>query len=192
MARQRGPRFKVARRFGVNVCGHPKALKRGPKPTKKMSEYGKQLLEKQKLKAYYDVLEKQFTKYVEDALKSQENPGEKLIWRLEMRLDNIAYRLGFGSSIRQARQIVNHGHLLVNGKKVDIPSYKVSVGDTITLREKSRSTQLFKDNFAASNVTLPYLQKDIDNYSGKVVSLPNREDVPIEITESLIVEFYSK
>ena len=109
-----------------------------------------------------------------------------------MRLDNIAYRLGFGSSIRQARQIVNHGHLLVNGKKVDIPSYKVSVGDTITLREKSRNTQLFKDNFAASNVTLPYLQKDIDNYSGKVVSLPNREDVPIEITESLIVEFYSK
>ena len=180
MARQRGPRFKVARRFGVNVCGHPKALKRGPKPTKKMSEYGKQLLEKQ------------FAKYVEDALKSQENPGEKLILRLEMRLDNIAYRLGFGSSIRQARQIVNHGHLLVNGKKVDIPSYKVSVGDTITLREKSRSTQLFKDNFASSNVTLPYLQKDIDNYSGKVVSLPNREDIPIEITESLIVEFYSK
>ena len=192
MARQRGPRFKVARRFGVNVCGHSKALKRKPKPTKKMSEYGKQLLEKQKLKAYYDVLEKQFAKYVEDALKSQENPGEKLILRLEMRLDNIAYRLGFGSSIRQARQIVNHGHLLVNGKKVDIPSYKVSVGDTITLREKSRSTQLFKDNFASSNVTLPYLQKDIDNYSGKVVSLPNREDVPIEITESLIVEFYSK
>ena len=89
MARQRGPRFKVARRFGVNVCGHPKALKRGPKPTKKMSEYGKQLLEKQKLKAYYDVLEKQFAKYVEDALKSQENPGEKLILRLEMRLDNM-------------------------------------------------------------------------------------------------------
>ena len=187
MARQRGPRFKVSRRFGVNVCGHPKALKRGPKPTKKVSEY-----EKQKLKAYYDILEKQFARYVEDALKSKENPGEKLIQRLELRLDNMVYRLGFGSSIRQARQMVNHGHILVNGKKVDIPSYKLSVGDTLTLREKSRTTQLFKDNFAASNVTLPYLQKDIDTYTGKIVSLPNREDVPIEITESLIVEFYSK
>ena len=88
--------------------------------------------------------------------------------------------------------MVNHGHMLVNGKKVDIPSYEVQVGDVITLREKSRNTQLFKDNFAASNVTYPYLEKDIDTYTGKVVSRPNREDVPIEITESLIVEYYSK
>ncbi len=192
MARPRGPRFKLSRSFGVNVCGHPKALKRGAKPTKKISEYGKQLKEKQKLKAYYDVLEKQFAKYVEQALKSNENPGEKIILRLEMRLDNLVYRLGFGSSIRQARQMVNHGHMLVNGKKVDIPSYEVQVGDVITLREKSRNTQLFKDNFAASNVTYPYLEKDIDTYTGKVVSRPNREDIPIEITESLIVEYYSK
>lgn len=192
MARPRGPRFKLSRSFGVNVCGHPKALKRGAKPAKKLSEYGKQLKEKQKLKAYYDVLEKQFSRYVEQALKSKENPGEKIILRLELRLDNLVYRLGFGSSIRQARQMVNHGHILVNGKKVDIPSYKVMVGDTITLREKSRNTQLFKDNFAASNITYPYLEKDIDTYTGRLVSLPNREDIPIEITESLIVEYYSK
>ncbi len=192
MARTRGPRFKVSRSFGVNVCGHPKALKRGAKPLRKISEYGKQLREKQKLRAYYGVLEKQFARYVEKALKAKENPGEKLILRLEMRLDNIVYRLGFANSIRQARQMVNHGHFLVNGNKIDIPSYELQVGDSITLREKSRSTQLFKDNFAASNIVAPYLEKNIDGYTGKVATLPQREDIPIEITESLIVEYYSK
>lgn len=192
MARERGPRFKVSRSLGVNLCGHPKALKRGPKATRKISEYGKQLREKQKLRNYYGVLEKQMSLYVKKALKSQENPGEKLLLRLELRLDNIVYRLGFGSSLRQARQMVNHGHILVNGKKVDIPSYELSVGDKIELREKSRNTQLFKDNFAISSVTLPYLTKDIESYSGTVATLPQREDLPIDITESLIVEYYSK
>lgn len=192
MARERGPRFKVSRSLGVNVCGHPKALKRGPMRTRKISEYGKQLREKQKLRHYYGVLEKQMRTYVKKALKSQENPGEKLLLRLEMRLDNIVYRLGFGSTLRQARQMVNHGHILVNGKKIDIPSYELSVGDKIELKEKSRNTQLFKDNFSQSTVTYPYLTKDIDSYSGTVASIPQREDLPIDITESLIIEFYSR
>lgn len=192
MARARGPRFKRSRALGVNLTGHPKALKRGVKQVRKESEYGKQMKEKQKLKEYYGVLEKQFAAYVEKALKSKENPGEKLLLRLEMRLDNIVYRLGFGSTLRQARQMVNHGHILVNGKKVDIPSYEVSVGDKIELKEKSRDTQLFKDNFASSTITYPYLSKDIDSYSGTVATMPARDDLPIDITESLIVEFYSK
>lgn len=192
MARPREPRFKQSRALGVNLCGHPKALKRGAKPVRKVSEYGKQLREKQKLKAYYGLLEKQFRIYVKNALNSRENPGEKLLMRLEMRLDNIVYRMGFGLSLRQARQMVNHGHILVNGKKVDIPSYCVSVGDKIELKEKSRSVQMFKDNFASSTVTYPYLTKDVDSYSGTVASMPQREDLPIEITESLIVEYYSK
>lgn len=192
MARSREPRFKKSRSLGVNLCGHPKALKRGVKQVRKVSEYGKQLREKQKLREYYGVLEKQFRRYVKNALNSKENPGEKLIIRLEMRLDNIVYRTGFGSTLKQARQMVNHGHILVNGKKVDIPSYEVKVGDKIELKEKSRSTQLFKDNFASSSVTYPYLSKDVDTYSANVVSLPARQDIPIEIEESFIVEFYSK
>src|SRR5690554_4924046 len=108
-----GPRFKLARRFGVDVFGHPKALRRGVK-RHKHSEYGEQLLEKQKLKAYYGLLEKQFRNYVSKALKSKKKPGEVLIQTLEIRLDNLVYRLGFGSSLRQARQMVVHEHILVN------------------------------------------------------------------------------
>lgn len=134
-----GPRFKVARSLGVNVFDHPKALNRGVKPQKKISEYGKQLREKQKLKAYYGVLEKQFKIYVEAAMHSKGNSGEKLVQRLEQRLDNMTYRLGFASTLRQARQMVVHGHILVNGKKVDRPSYKVEVEDTISLKKNQKA-----------------------------------------------------
>ena len=192
MARPRGPRFKVARRFGVNVCAHPKALKRGATQVRKQSDYGKQLNEKQKLKAYYDMQEKQFANWVEAAMSAKCNAGETLVQRLECRLDNLVYRLGFGSTLRQARQMVVHQHILVNGKRVDRPSYEVKVGDVISLREKSQSIDTFKNNFKESLCNLSYLQKDENNLSGKLVSLPAREEVPIEVTDSLIIEYYSK
>lgn len=192
MARPRGARFKVARALGVNVYDHPKAMKRGVKTRRKMSEYGKQLLEKQKLKAYYDMMEKQFRIYVKQALNSQENPGEKLVQRLEQRLDNLVYRLGFGSSLRQSRQMVVHGHILVDGKKADRPSMKINPGQIISLREKSRTNDMFKDNFKDKTIVLPYLEKNVENYSGSLVRIPNRDEVPIEVTDSYIIEFYSK
>ena len=192
LARPRGPRFKVARRFGVNVCAHPKALKRGATQVRKQSDYGKQLNEKQKLKAYYDMQEKQFANWVEAAMSAKGNAGENLVQRLECRLDNLVYRLGFGSTLRQARQMVVHHHILVNGKRVDRPSYEVKIGDVISLRERSQSIDTFKNNFKESLCNLSYLQKDENNLSGKLVALPSREEVPIEVTDSLIIEYYSK
>lgn len=192
MARPMGPRFKVARRLGVNVFDHPKALVRGVKNSVKQSEYGKQLLEKQKIKAYYDVLEKQFRKYIYEALKSKDNPGEILVQNLERRLDNMVYRLGIGSTLRQARQLVVHGHILVNGKKVDIPSFRIEVGDVISLREKSRNNSMLKDNFASRLLKVGYLDKDIESFTGKLVKEPKLEEIPLEIVTSRIIEFYSR
>ncbi|MBU5484639.1 30S ribosomal protein S4 [Clostridium sp. MSJ-11] len=191
MARPMGPRFKIARRLGVNVFNHPKALKRGVK-NQKLSEYGKQLQEKQKLKGYYGILEKQFRRYVHEALNTRENSGEILVQNLERRLDNLVYRLGFGSTLRQARQMVVHGHILVNGKKIDIPSYRVNIGDAITLMEKSRKNELFIENFQSTSLSIDYLEKDIENFSGKLVKKPSREAVPIDVIDSRIIEFYSK
>lgn len=197
MANMREPRFKLCRRLGLNVVGHPKAMDRvgngQARADKKLSTYGQQLLEKQRLRAYYGVLEKQFAKYVEQALKSDDVSGDALIKLLERRLDNMVYRIGFGNSIRQSRQIVNHGHITVNGKKVDRPSYMVDVGDVIGLKEKSRSKQIFIDNLKASELnSLPYISKDIENFSGTLTSVPNFNDVPIEINTMPIIEFYSK
>ena len=197
MAKMMGPRFKQCRRLGLNVCGHPKAMDRAGRGTSradnKLSPYGLQLLEKQRLRAYYGVLEKQFRNYVKKAEKSKESTGVALIQMLECRLDNVVYRLGFANSIRQARQMVVHGHILVNGKKVDIPSFAVQVGDEVTLREKSRTNVMFKENFESGALNeYPYLSKDMDKFSGVLTRLPERQEVPIEIDEILIVEFYSK
>ena len=197
MAKMMGPRFKQCRRLGLNVCGHPKAMKRATKGTarndKKLSDYGTQLLEKQRLRAYYGVMEKQFAHYFEKASKSKELTGHALITLLECRLDNIVYRLGFANSIRQARQMVVHGHILVNGKKVDIPSFNVSVGDEVKLREKSQKNIMFKENFESNILNvLPYLSKNEANVSGVLERLPQRSEVPIEINEVLVVEYYSK
>lgn len=197
MAKMMGPRFKQCRRLGLNVCGHPKAMDRAGRGTsradKKLSPYGLQLLEKQRLRAYYGVLEKQFRNYVKKAEKSKESTGTALIQMLECRLDNVVYRLGFANSIRQARQMVVHGHILVNGKKVDIPSFAVQVGDEVSLREKSRTNVMFKENFESGALNeYPYLSKDMDKFSGVLTRLPERQEVPIEIDEILIVEFYSK
>ena len=197
MAKMMGRRFKQCRRLGLNVCGHPKAMDRAGRGTsradKKLSPYGLQLLEKQRLRAYYGVLEKQFRNYVKKAEKSKESTGVALIQMLECRLDNVVYRLGFANSIRQARQMVVHGHILVNGKKVDIPSFAVQVGDEVSLREKSRTNVMFKENFESGALNeYPYLSKDMDKFSGVLTRLPERQEVPIEIDEILIVEFYSK
>ncbi|AQM61168.1 30S ribosomal protein S4 [Clostridium baratii] len=197
MAKMRGPRFKMCRRLGLNVIGHPKAMDRAVKGSsradKKLSEYGIRLLEKQRLRAYYGVLEKQFCRYVEKAFKSKELPGEALIQMLESRLDNMVYRMGFAPSIRAARQMVNHGHFLVNGKKVNIPSYQLSIGDEVVLREKSRNTQIFKETFENNSLNvLPYIHKEAESFKATFSRKPLREEIPIVINDNLIVEFYSK
>ncbi|MGG7164988.1 30S ribosomal protein S4 [Clostridium ihumii] len=195
MAKFMGPRFKQCRRLGLNVCGHPKAMDRATKGTsradKKLSPYGVQLLEKQRLKAYYGVLEKQFSNYVKKATKDTDPTGYALLKRLECRLDNLVYRLGFANSIRQARQMVVHGHILINNKKVDIPSYSVEIGEVISLKESSRNNLLFKDNFINSLNQYNYLSKDYNNFSGNLLKYPEREEIPILIDEISIVEFYS-
>ena len=195
MATMRDPRFKECRRFGVNVYGHPKALKRVRKDQrqKKMSEYGTQLLEKQKVNAYYNLLERQFVRYYDKAKKMQGVTGENMLVLLECRLDNLVYRIGFGNSIRQARQMVNHGHVLVNGRRVDIPSYHCKPGDVIELREASRDNEMFKTNFQElRSFELPYIEKDLEGFKGTLTRLPERAELPIEVNETLIVELYSK
>jgi small subunit ribosomal protein S4 len=191
MAKFMGPRFKLSRHLGVNVFNHPKALKRGIKK-QKLSQYGEQLLEKQKLKAYYGVLEKQFRKTVFDALKSKDKSEDILVQKLERRLDNMVYRLGFGATLRQARQIVNHGHILVNGSRVDIASYKVDLGDVISLSEKSKKINMFVLNFLDTEVAVKYIEKNKEQFSGRLIKLPNSEEVPIEVKYSKVLEFYSK
>ncbi|MBE6065058.1 30S ribosomal protein S4 [Clostridium cochlearium] len=159
---------------------------------KKISNYGLQLREKQKAKRIYGVLEKQFRTYYKRADKARGITGENLLMLLEMRLDNVVYRLGYGDSRKEARQLVTHGHFLVNGKKVNIPSYKVSINDVITVSEKSRATEKFK-TFAENPRTLPnWLEGNLENFEGKVVSEPTREDIDVPINETLIVELYSK
>lgn len=191
------PRFKECRRLGLNVCGHPKAMNRAKKGSsrddKKLSNYGMQLLEKQRLRAYYGVMEKQFVGYVKEAKKSSDQTGYALVKILESRLDNLVYRLGFASSIRQARQMVVHGHIKVNDKKVDIPSYRVSIGDVISLKEKSKNIELFKENFLSNMPNVyPYLEKDENSFSGRFIRYPDRDEIPIEIEDQLVVEFYSR
>ena len=197
MAKMMGPRFKQCRRLGLNVCGHPKAMDRAVKGTsradKKLSPYGLQLLEKQRLRAYYGVLEKQFRNYYKKAEKSKESTGEALIKMLECRLDNVVYRLGLANSIRQARQMVVHGHILVNGKKVDIPSITVKVGDVIAVKETSKSSAKFKGIVEANTKVAPrWIDADVQNMTATVTALPGREDIDLEIAEHLIIELYSK
>ena len=159
---------------------------------KKVSGYGLQLREKQKAKRIYGVLESQFRSYYEKAENMKGITGENLLKLLEMRLDNVVFKLGYGASRNEARQLVTHGHFLVNGKKVDIPSFKVSVNDVVSVCEKSRGTEKFK-TFAENPKTLPkWLEANVENYEGKVVAEPAREDIDVPINETLIVELYSK
>ena len=159
---------------------------------KKMSNYGLQLREKQKAKRIYGVLEGQFRKYYEKAERMRGITGENLLVLLEMRLDNVVYKLGYGASRNEARQLVTHGHFLVNGHKVDIPSYKLSVNDVITVCDNSKATEKFK-TFAENPKPLPkWITANADNFEGTVVAVPAREDIDVPVNETLIVELYSK
>lgn len=162
---------------------------------KKQSEYGMQLREKQKAKAFYGVLESQFRKYFEEAERSKEITGLKLLQILESRLDNVVYRLGLATSRAQARQLVRHGHFTVNGKKVNIPSYLTKVGDVIAVKEASKNEECFKQIVEATENGRPvptWLEADLQNRNGKEVALPSRDEIDLSVQEHLIVELYSK
>ncbi len=160
----------------------------------KIVGYGLQLHEKQKAKRMYFTLETQFREYYEKASRSQGVTGELLIQQLERRLDNVAYRLGFAISRRQARQVVRHGHVQVNGKKVNIPSFQVNVGDEISIRDHAKKHVIIEQGtqYAAANPVPAWLEVNFENMSGRILSLPGRKDVNLPINEQLIVELYSK
>ncbi len=159
---------------------------------KKVTEYGIQLREKQKVRRAYNILEKQFRLYYEKALKSKEGTGWAMLKMLELRLDNVVYRLGLASSRAKARQDVTHGHFTVNGKKVNIPSYQVKVGDVIAVRESDTELEMYKAIKESKPVTVKWLEFNAPSLAGKVVALPERDDIDLNIQEHLIVEFYSK
>ncbi len=198
MAVNREPILKKCKALGISpmVMGVGKETKRDPNANKrkKVSEYGMQLKEKQKLKFIYGVLEKQFYHYFEIAQKMEGQAGSNLLTCLESRLDNIVFRMGLSMTRREARQLVVHGHFDVNGKRVDIPSYRIKVGDVISLREKSKKSAKFKEIVEATNGRLvpAWLDMNKEKLEAKVVRLPAKEDLDYEIEEHLIVELYSK
>ena len=199
MARYTGPRYKLSRRLGISLSGTGKELKRnfppgqhGPGQRRKLSGYGMQLMEKQKLRHMYGLSEKQFRNLFNRASKMKGIVGENFMILLESRLDNLVYRFGFANSRAGARQLVTHGHVTVNGKKVDIPSYACQPGDVIGLRERSRGLKVVKEALEARNYLHPYLEFDEKNLEGKYVRLPERAELPQEIDERQIVEFYSR
>ena len=198
MAKNTQPVLKRCRTLGVSpaAMGYSKSSNKNPGGQRraKKSEYAMQMTEKQKVKFVYGILEKQFRSYYEKAARAEGNTGEILLSLIERRLDNVVYRLGFASTRREARQLVNHGHYTVNCKRVNIPSYMVKVGDVIAVCEKSSSNNRFKkmkeDN---AFVAAPkWLDRDTNNLQGKVIALPARDDIDFEIAEHLIVELYSK
>jgi small subunit ribosomal protein S4 len=160
----------------------------------KIVGYGLQLREKQKAKRIYFTQESQFRNYFEKAARSQGVTGERLLQQLERRLDNVIFRLGFAQSRRQARQLVRHGHVAVDNRKVNIPSYEVTTGEEITIRESSKKLTVLElaKEFASHGTTVSWLEVDRDNYKGRVLSLPKREDIQLPVNEQLIVELYSK
>ena len=197
MARNMQPILKRCRTLGIEptVMGIDKSSNKNPKPgKKKQSEYGQQLTEKQKVKFIYGMLEKQFKKYYVMETKRQGITGEMLLQILESRLDNVVYRLGLANTRREARQIVNHGHILINGKRVDIPSYLVKPGEVITVKDKMKNSDRMKEivETNASRVVPKWLDMNKETLTGKVVALAQRDDIDYEVKEHLIVELYSK
>lgn len=200
MARLTGPKHRLARREGVNILEKTsKSLERrlnippgihGKKGRRKVSEYGLQLREKQKLKRTYGLLEKQFRNYVKAAEKKRENTTEVLIQLLETRLDNITYRLGFAKSRFQARQYVSHRHVLVNGKKVNIPSYQVSSGDVIELSPKLLKNEIIKAMIEEDRTIPEFLERK--DTKGTIKRLPLSEEIPNPVDYQLVIEFYSR
>ena len=197
MAKNMQPILKRCKALGISptVMGINKETRRNPKPgRRKQSEYAVQLNEKQKAKFIYGVLEKQFRHYYELASKTQGVTGENLLQLLERRLDNVVYRLGFANTRREARQMVNHGHITVNGKRVDIPSYQVSPGEVISIREKSRGSEHVKQILEKNAATMipKWLELNRETLQGKVVALSERSDIEFDINETLGVELYCK
>ncbi|MEH7299526.1 30S ribosomal protein S4 [Neobacillus drentensis] len=200
MARYTGPSWKLSRRLGISLSGTGKELEKrpyapgqhGPNQRKKLSEYGLQLQEKQKLRHMYGVNERQFRTLFDRAGKLSGIHGENFMALLESRLDNVVYRLGLARTRRAARQLVNHGHILVNGSRVDIPSYRVTAGQTISVREKSRNLDVIKEAIEVTNFVPDFLTFDADKLEGTFTRLPERSELPAEINEALIVEFYSR
>ena len=198
MAKNTQPVLKRCRTLGVSpaAMGYSKTSNKNPGGQRraKKSEYALQMTEKQKVKFVYGILEKQFRMYFEKAERMNGNTGENLLSLVERRLDNVVYRLGYASTRREARQLVNHGHYTVNGKRVNIPSYLVSTGDVIAVCEKSASNTRFKTlKEADAFVAAPkWLERDKNNLQGKVIAMPARDDIDFEIAENLIVELYSK
>ena len=159
---------------------------------KKVTEYGLQLREKQKVRNAYGILEKQFANYYEKATRSKQTTGFALLQMLELRLDNVVYRMGIGSSRAEARQIVTHGHITVNGKKVNIPSYQVKVGDVIAIKESRQDLEMFKELRELKIVMPKWLEFNNETLTGKILALPERDDIDLNIKENLIVEYYSR
>lgn len=196
MARDMGPILKRCRYLGIepSVLGSSKKASRRKRNMRKLSEYGVQLKEKQKVKFIYGVLEKQFRNYYEKAEKMHGIAGENLLMLLELRLDNVVYRLGYGRTRKEARQIVRHNLITINGKKANIPSQQVKVGDVIEVKETKKDLQRFKDvlDVTASRIVPEWLSADHDSLKGSVNALPKREQLDLPVNETLIVELYSK
>ena len=198
MAKNMQPVLKRCRTLGISpaVMGYSKNSNRNPgaqRRTKK-SEYALQLNEKQKVKFVYGVLEKQFRAYYEKAAKMPGKTGDNLMSLVERRLDNVVFRLGFASTRREARQLVNHGHFTVNGKRVDIPSYRVKAGDLVSVAPKAKELLVIKSALISNErIQVPaWLEVDIEKLQGSVISLPTRDQIDLDIQEQLIVELYSK
>ncbi len=201
MSRYTGPMYKKSRHLGFSLLESGKELVKRPygpgqhgndKKRGKASEYKLQLMEKQKVRLMYGVNEKQFKLTFKKAAKMKGIHGENFLKLLESRLDNIVYRMGLASTRRAARQVVNHGHITVNGNKVDIPSYQVKPGDVISVKESSRDHKAILESLEKINKTVEYVSFDKKKLSGNYVRYPERSELPADIKESMIVEFYSK
>ncbi|MCX7915574.1 MAG: 30S ribosomal protein S4 [Verrucomicrobiae bacterium] len=202
MARYTGPRTRLSRRLGVPLFGPSKYLERrnyppgvhGPKSRRKLSDYALGLAEKQKLRFQYGLMERQFRRMYEMALKQRGVTGETLLQLLERRLDNVVYRLGFATTRAAARQMVSHGHVLVNGRKVNVPSFQVKVGDIIEIKNNVRSQNMARTSLESAQVRMApeWLVLDRDNLRGQVSRLPTMDDIQPIVNPQLIVEFYSR
>lgn len=200
MARYRGPKARIARRFNDQIFGPSEAAKRKAYPPgqhgrgrrKKPTEYSIQLMAKQKAKYTYGVLERQFANLFDKAARQDGITGTNLLQLLEARLDNMVYRLGVSPTRSGARQLVSHKHITVNGEVVNIPSYTVKVGDVIGVREKSKSLEAISNSLAMNTTTFPWLDWNSNDMVGAVIAIPQREEIPENLEEQLIVELYSK
>jgi len=201
MARYTGPTSRIARRFGEPIFGPDKALAKkayGPgqhgnqRRRGKQSEYGVQLMEKQKAKFTYGILEKQFSNLFKEALRRKGVTGENLLQMCEMRLDNVVFRLGIAPTRRAARQLVTHNHITVNTQNINIPSYSLNINDFISVRERSKSLEVITNSISANRNQMEWLEFNPETQTGKVLSAPERIQIPENIKEQVIVELYSK